>query len=134
MKIYLDSCIVIYLIEGSPQNRLAVDAALQVRPPALTVISDLVRLECRVGPLRSSDLAMLKRFEDFFESAHVVAVSSAVCDLAAELRAQHRLKTPDALHVAAAILNDCGEFWTNDRRLAAVEPRISLRVIPEPGP
>lgn len=103
MKIYLDSCIVIYLIEGSPQNRAAVEAVLQAYHPTATVISDLVRLECRVGPLRSGDLAMLKRFEDFFESVHVVAVSPAVCDLAAELRAQHRLKTPDALHVAAAI-------------------------------
>jgi predicted nucleic acid-binding protein len=131
VKVDLDSCIVIYLIEGSLQNRLAVDAALQARPPTVTVISDLVRLECKVGPLRTGDRALLQRFEDFFESASVVPLSPAVCDFAAELRAQQCLKTPDALYAAAAILNGCDEFWTNDRRLAALEPRITLRVIPE---
>jgi predicted nucleic acid-binding protein len=134
VKIYLDSCIVIYLIEGSPQNRAAVDAVFQARPPTATVISDLVRLECRVGPLRAGDRALLKRFEDFFESARILPLSPAVCDLAAELRAQHRLKTPDALHAAAAIFNSCDEFWTNDRRLTMLEPRLTLRVIPEPVP
>jgi predicted nucleic acid-binding protein len=132
VNIYLDSCIVIYLIEGSPQNRTAVEAVFQARPPTATVISDLVRLECRVGPLRTGDRTLLQRFEDFFESARIVSLSPAVCDLAAELRAQYRLKTPDALHAAAAIFHGWNEFWTNDRRLAVLEPRLTLRVIPEP--
>ncbi|WP_091334734.1 PIN domain-containing protein [Allochromatium warmingii] len=40
-----------------------------------------------------------------------------VFEHATELRAQHRLATPDALHLAAAIDAGCEEFWTNDRRL-----------------
>ena len=52
MNIYLDSCIVIYLIEGSPPYHDAVEAALRMYRPTRTVLSDLVRLECRVGPLR----------------------------------------------------------------------------------
>jgi len=74
---------------------------------------------------------MLIRFENFFASVAVVPLSPAQCDLAAELRAQHRLKTPDARHAAAAISNGCDEFWTNDRRLAVLEPRIKLRVLPD---
>jgi uncharacterized protein len=131
MKIYLDSCIVIYLIEGSPLYQSAVETELRTQQPTVTVISDLVRLECKVGPLRSNDHAMLARFENFFASASIVLLGLTEYDPAAELRAQYRLKTPDALHAAAAILNTCDEFWTNDRRLAVLEPRIRLRVLPD---
>jgi len=133
MKIYLDSCIVIYLIEGNLQNRTAVEAALQAHQPTATLISDLVRLECRVGPLRRNDHATLERFDSFFASAFLALLNPAVYDLAAELRAQRRLKTPDALHTAAAILHGCDEFWTNDLRLGRLGPRLTLRVIPEPA-
>ncbi len=58
-------------------------------------------------------------------------MTSAVFDLAAELRAHHGLKTPDALHLATAVVGGCEEIWTNDRRLAkATEER--LRVVPFP--
>ena len=132
MKVYLDSCIVIYLIEGNPQNRTVVEAALQTHRPTATLVSDLVRLECRVGPLRRNDHVMLERFDHFFTSAFIAPLNPAAYDLAAELRAQHRLKTPDALHAAAAILHGCDEFWTNDLRLGGLESRLTLRVIPEP--
>lgn len=131
MKIYLDSCIVIYLIEGSPVYRAGVEAELQTQKPTVTVISDLVRLECKIRPLKRKDRAILARFENFFASASIVPLGPTEYDLAAELRAQYRLKTPDALHAAAAILNGCEEFWTNDRRLAVLEPRIRLRVLPD---
>jgi predicted nucleic acid-binding protein len=132
VKIYLDSCIVIYLIEGAPayRARAAAEAELQTQTPTVTVISDLVRLEGKIGPLRRKDHAMLARFENFFASASVVPLGPTEYDLAAELRAQHRLKTPDALHAAAAIFNRCDEFWTNDRQLAVLEPRSRLRVLP----
>ena len=29
----------------------------------------------------------------------------------------YNLKTPDALHLAAAIIGGCQEFWTQDHRL-----------------
>lgn len=48
-------------------------------------------------------------------------------DLATELRARHGLKTPDALHLAAAIACGCNELWTNDGRLTrATDNRIRV--------
>ncbi|WP_295455473.1 PIN domain-containing protein [uncultured Thiodictyon sp.] len=44
-------------------------------------------------------------------------LSRPVFDLATDLRARYRLKTADAMHLAAAIIYGCDEFWTNDRRL-----------------
>lgn len=130
MKAYLDSCIVIYLVEGAEDYRAAVQRALESSCPEESCVSDLVRLECRVGPIRGGDSAMLERFDQFFSDASVVPLTSTVYDLAAELRAHHRLKTPDAIHAAAAITRGCDELWTNDRRLAALEPRLRLRVLP----
>jgi len=42
------------------------------------------------------------------------------------LRALHRVRTPDALQLAAAMSERCSAFVTNDRALPAIE---GLRVI-----
>jgi uncharacterized protein len=62
---------------------------------------------------------LLKDFDDFFEGAVkvIVGLSREVVDLATRIRAQYGFKTPDALHLAAAILSDCDVFLTNDYRL-----------------
>lgn len=83
------------------------------------VVSDLTRLECRVFPLRAGDQDLLDRYEAFFSLGDVgrAKIDDSVFDLATDLRARHHLKTPDALHLAAAINSQCTEIWTNDRRL-----------------
>ena len=42
---------------------------------------------------------------------------SARIGAAAELRARFNLKTPDALHLAAAQCHGCEALWTHDNRL-----------------
>jgi len=130
MRVYLDSCIVIYLVEGAEEFRAAAQGALESSRPEETCISDLVRLECRVGPIRRGDFAARERFDRFFGDVRVLPLTATAYDLAAELRAQHRLKTPDAIHSAAAIYHGCDELWTNDRRLAAFASRLKIRVLP----
>lgn len=47
--------------------------------------------------------------------------------MATQLRAQHDLKTPDAIHLTAAIHTSCDEFWTHDQRLAqAAKGRLQI--------
>jgi predicted nucleic acid-binding protein len=118
MRLYLDSCVVIYYVEQNPLFFLRVDERINDAETRI-VVSDLTRLECLVQPLRQSDTDRLKQFELFFRSSDLVVMgcSGSVFDLATELRARHRLKTPDALHLAAAIHGGCEEFWTNDHRL-----------------
>ena len=103
-------------------------------PSATFCFSDLVRLECLVDPIRRGDEEKRKVFEAQFQRLTSLPLTSSVFDLATELRARHRIKTPDALHAAAAILHGCDEFWTNDRRLAVLGPRLTLRVLPEVTP
>ncbi|HRP95577.1 MAG TPA: type II toxin-antitoxin system VapC family toxin [Rhodocyclaceae bacterium] len=118
--LYLDSCVVIYYVEQHPDYFARVDQRINQDDCTITV-SDLTRLECLVHPLRAGDTVRLTRFEHFFAAADLqtVACTRAVFDRATELRARLRLKTPDALHLAAAIEAGCEEFWTNDHRLDA---------------
>ena len=47
----------------------------------------------------------------------LVGFTGAVFRRAAEIRASHNFKTPDALHLAAAVEGGCTAFLTNDGRL-----------------
>lgn len=137
-RVYLDSCVVIYLIQGPESLSRAVRGALQPDDDDSPVlcISDLARLECRVWPIRLDDEELLAQFDGFFSSQDVerLAIQTDTFDLATELRARHGTKTPDALHLATAILGRCDEFWTNDHRLTtATTGRIALRVISDAG-
>lgn len=124
MLLYVDTSVVISFVERAISEREAsIAAALneRLRENPLLCWTDLTRLECIVSPLRARDAALLADYDAFFAQtvAHWLPLSRAVFDRAAHLRADHRLKTPDALHLAAAIEGGCDEFWTSDNRLDA---------------
>jgi predicted nucleic acid-binding protein len=79
----------------------------------------LSRLETRVKPLRENNQDGLQQFEDFFNSKIIleIGISREAIDKATELRAKYNFKTPDSIHLAAAITSNCDVFFTNDHRL-----------------
>ncbi len=82
-------------------------------------MSDLVRMECLVQPIRFQKASRIASLEAFLARAVTMPIDRAVFDLAAQIRADHpRIKTPDALHLATALHHGCSEFWTNDLDLA----------------
>jgi predicted nucleic acid-binding protein len=103
-------------------------AALRVAGHLLAV-SDLVRMECQVGPLKAGDAVRLNAFLTFFASrdVNVLPVTAGVCDRAARIRATCNLKPLDSLHLAAAVEHGCGLFLTADARLARF-PDIAVEV------
>lgn len=113
--IYLDSCIVIYLLEKHSQYYYLIIEKLSEQ--LAVAISSLVMLECLVGPWKRGDVELAKRFEQFFETVNHLELDKNIFLLAAKQRAKFDLKTPDALHLAAAEYYSCLEFWTNDDRL-----------------
>lgn len=122
-RIYFDSCIAIYRVEQIEPWSARIEQRLLALPgDARLCLSDLTWMECRVGPLRAGDPALLTRYDDFFARPEATSLSMtrAVFARASELRAAHRIKTPDALHLAAALVGGCTDFWTNDDRLANV--------------
>ncbi len=133
MLIYCDSVIVIYLLDtiGPFQARAqARIAALRAAGDRIAG-SDLVRLECRVKPLRNGDTTCLNQFDGIFAlpDVSVVPLTTAVYDRATLLRATRNFKLGDAIHLAAAIEGGCGLFLTNDARLSRCS-EISVEVLP----
>lgn len=123
-RLYLDTAPIIYLVErvvtyvAVVEARLSPVAGSDEADELVLVISDLSRLECRVKPLRDGDADLLRDFDEFFAAIdQIVPLSRAVVDEATRIRATYGFKTPDSLHLAAAILSNCGVFYTNDHRL-----------------
>ena len=119
MRYYLDAAPIIYLVEQVQPFALAVRNKLAV-PGLVLVTSELTRLECRVLPLRTGNTTLLQDFDDYFANsiAEFVPLTRDVIDRATEIRAQYNFKTPDALHLAAAVVANCAIFLTNDYRLS----------------
>jgi predicted nucleic acid-binding protein len=119
--VYLNANFLIYFIEMNPVWGPKVTAYVTrlLADGHELAVSDLTRLECQVGPLMSGNTMLLGKFTTFFQSpdVQVLPLTAAVCDRAAALRAKYRFKTPDALHLAAAIERGCDRFLTNDVRL-----------------
>lgn len=128
-RVYLDTAPVIYTVEQSPEYAAAVDRRLAAAD-IVRVASDLTRLECRVKPIRDGNQELLKDYDDYFREAvaEVVMLSREVIDRATAIRAQYGLKTPDAIHLAAAVVSGCDVFLTNDHRLDRF-PDITIEVV-----
>ena len=133
MLVYCDSVILIYFFDhtGSFQvratNRLASLAAAKDR----IAISNLVRLEYRVLPIKNADKTKLDLFDAFCArpEVQVVPITTAVFDRATVIRATHNYKLGDSLHLAAAVETGCDHFLTNDNRLASFTD-ITVEVLP----
>jgi uncharacterized protein len=131
--IYLDTCIVIYIIQQpagfGPRATKRLAAALHAGDKL--VVSDLTRLECRAKPLAAGDAVQLNDFDQFFttEVEPIVLLTTAVCDRATLIRGQYRFQTPDSIHLAAAVESGCQVFLTNDLRLARFTA-LTVEVLP----
>ena len=127
--IYLDSCIVIYAVEDESERGITVRRRLAEAADTVVAISPLVTLECLVGPLRDDNLALHDHYLRAMTQFDRLALSEEHYIRAAELRARHRLRTPDALHLAAAQLHGFDQLWTNDSRLAAASQGLAVDVM-----
>lgn len=117
-RIFLDSCIAIYLIEEHEIFAQKIEDLIASISPATLVISDLTVMECLIGPTRSGNRLIEEKFLNWFDDITVLALNRTIFIDAARLRADYpALKTPDAIHVATALHYNCDEFWTNDLRL-----------------
>jgi len=124
-KVYLDSCILIYLIEAHPVFQKTIQQLLDSESGPEIFTSDLVRLECKVHPLRHADHELATAYEEYLDGLALIDLNRSIFDRGAGLRASFPfIKTPDALHLAAAEFGGCDEFWTNDEQLVRVLPSL----------
>jgi len=130
--IYADANVIIRLLEGDAATRAPLEARLlPLRGSGRFLLtSRLSRLECRVKPLRANDAGLTALYDAFFAGAEVelLDLTADVVEKATDLRARLNVKTPDALHLASAILAGAAAFLTGDRALARCG-ELSVEVI-----
>ena len=133
MLYYLDTCIVIYAVEGQPsfQQRARDHIAALEDAGHRFVVSNLVWTECLVHPLGMAIGPLLLEYQQLFVGPHLATVSltAAIHQRAAMIRGTHHFGLADSLHLAAAVEYRLDRFLTNDNRLAAF-PDINVETLP----
>ena len=128
MILFLDSNVIIYLIEGDAllvaEVKQTIQKQIDTHPEIVIAISALTLLECRVKPLRNNDTKLLQRYNEFFsaDGLLIVELSSNVLDIATHIRSDFGLKTPDALQAACCLsLKAQHLFLTEDNAFNKVD-------------
>ena len=84
-------------------------------------LSTIALAEVLTGPCKAGQTTLAKRFETVLNTYRVVPVTAPIASLAAQLRAQYRLKLPDALQLATALAIGAAALVTHDRDFSAVQ-------------
>lgn len=126
---YVDACLLIYWVERSGPVAEAAVRWLENRPEEAMCVSPLTRLEVLVHPTRHGNHVLVQSYEALLAKQTWLPIGDEIFAHALTLRAQHGLKTPDALHLATALHHGCTEFWTNDNRLKAAAGALAVNVL-----
>lgn len=127
----LDTVVFICFIEEHPKFLPLVEPVFAAIDdgPLEGVTSGLTLLETLVAPYRAGNRPLAERYEALISRSRrirLVDLNQPLLRVAAQLRATHRVKTPDAIQLAAALVTECPAYLTNDRNL----PRVpGLRIL-----
>lgn len=126
---YLDANFVIDVIDPASPRHLEANTQFSAARDMRFAGSRLLETECIVRPMRLGRAEVIDRFYGVYLVLTDLAFTDQVFITAAQLRAQHGLKTPDALHLGCALVHGCDEFWTHDERLARLNGQLALTVV-----
>jgi predicted nucleic acid-binding protein len=129
----LDTAPLIYFVEENPNYIVLVDSFFTAlhRGEFSVVTSAITVAEVLVQPLRSNNVALAQQYRDILLNSNeltVIDVSPAIAEIAARLRAERNLRTPDAIQLATAIDAGAAFFLTNDAGLPAI-PELQVLVL-----
>ncbi|MET0321881.1 MAG: PIN domain-containing protein [Duganella sp.] len=121
-RVYIDTNVFIYFLEGNPQFLPAAAPVMQAidNNDFRGFTGEVTVAETMVGPYRKNDSASIATIRDFFYSKNFVTLlphGRAIFDHAARLRAHERLRFIDAIHLATAMAATCKFFITNDKAI-----------------
>jgi len=135
MNLFLDACLIIYLIESKEPFHTKIQATLRqlvdTYPDISIAISRLSVLECLVRPLRHQENNTIESYRTFFakQDLQKVELAPEVVEKALWLRVRYNIRTPDALQAASALYLP-GEviFLTGDKSFKRVS-ELRVRII-----
>ena len=127
----LDTAPLIYFIEENPAYIETVRFFFEAmdRGDFLVVTSTVTLLEVLVHPFRSNNRKLAAEYRDILLNSKltILEVSTSIAEQAAQLRAAHNIRTPDAIQVSAALSAGASHFLTNDIRLPEIP---SIQILP----
>lgn len=124
-RLYIETAPLIYYVEENPAYVAKLDAIIApVEQGAIGAVTSVITLaEVLTQPLKQGNARLEQEYRDILlHSAgfHLLPITAPIAELAARLRAHYNLRTPDALHVAAALDAGCDAFLTNDKDIRRV--------------
>jgi len=121
-SVLVDTAPWIYVLESHPQfaDRFVSLFEAAAKGHVLIALSTITLAEVLTGAFKAGQTALTKRYEKALLQYRVVDVSTPIAALAAQLRAQYRLKLPDALQLATALDIGATALVTHDRDFSQV--------------
>lgn len=124
-RIALDTSIVIYAVEANPRYfNLASRIFTWLESEGHAVTSTLTMTEALVRPYRVGDIRAVDKFYSFlltYPHLEWIAPTLQIADRAAQIRAEHNLRTPDAIQVATAAVSGATALISNDATFRRIE-------------
>jgi predicted nucleic acid-binding protein len=134
-RLYTETAPLIYYVEENPTYVAKMDAiieAIEDRP--IEAVSSVITLtEVLTRPVKLGNARLEREYRDILLHSggfRLLTITARIAESAAALRARYNLRTPDALHVAAAIDVRCDAFLTNDIGIKRVT-EITVLVLDE---
>jgi predicted nucleic acid-binding protein len=120
--VMVDTAPFIYVLESHPRfsGRFLGLFEAAAKGELTLALSTITLAEILTGPFKAGQTALAKRYEKSLLHYTVVPVSTPIAVLAAQLRAQYRLKLPDAIQLATALDIGAAAFITHDRDFSHV--------------
>lgn len=118
-RIALDTSVFIYQLENHPRYADLTDRVFSwlEKPASRAVTSTVTMTELLVQPYRDGDQRLADEFYGLlstYPNLEWIAPSLQIADTAARIRANYRLRTPDALQAATAVQGAASGLVTND--------------------
>ena len=130
-RLYTETAPLIYYVEENPSYVAKMDAiieAIEDRP--IEAVSSVITLtEVLTRPVKLGNTRLEREYRDILLHSggfRLLTITARIAESAAALRARYNLRTPDALHVAAAIDVRCDAFLTNDTGIKRVTEIVVL--------
>ncbi|MGH2469589.1 MAG: type II toxin-antitoxin system VapC family toxin [Chloroflexota bacterium] len=129
-RVVFDTSSCIYFLEGAPNPRRSrlLPVVHRAAQGSLTIIlPTMVIVELLIGPLRAGDRegeAAVRLFAAASPGIQILELTFDIACAAAELRAKHRLRTPDAVILATAALEADGVIGNDQTWRSVTETRF----------
>jgi predicted nucleic acid-binding protein len=131
-RVYIDSSILIYTVEVDLKFWKILEVLWRkfAEGEISLISSELIITEVLVKPLKSQNQQSIDSYNKllFDSGIELIPITRSLLIAATNLRAKHNLKTPDAIHAATSIENNCNRFLTNDKGFNNI-PRLPTLIL-----